>query len=116
MKNMKWTYKTCVVMGVMLLSLTACQGKNPLLSDENLSKLKPDMQDRYFTQHEAGDCANYLAAGANNPSLKATCDKWLKTTYQQLEDNGTLSQSATLEDFSDPKLWEVLKYHPPVLR
>ena len=93
---------------ILCLSLAACHS-NPLLSDDNISKIKADMPDRYFTDNDARPCANYYASGATKAELKTRCDSWSASFYKVLINDGTISYKATLEDFRDPALWKILK-------
>jgi len=91
----------------LCLSLVACHS-NPLMSDESIEKIKKGMWWVYGVG-DAGLCSHYYANPSSDAALKARCDVWLNQIYKRFINDGTISYKATLEDFKDPALWQILK-------
>ncbi len=90
------------------LTLSACH-RNPLLSDESITKMKQGLLWIYGVDKEVDLCSAYYANPALNPAIKARCDRWLSDLYKKFINEGTISYKATWEDFSDPSVWKILK-------
>ncbi len=101
----------CFVTFSLCAGLTACH-KNPLMSEKNISSIKSAMGDSFFFSMNGRtlrQCPAWFANHEGDPAISETCDKWVKRLYSNLESGGDISSSATMENFLDPKLWEVLR-------
>ena len=90
---------------VLLVNLYGCDRHNPLLTDENLSRLRSNYGDYAFTNGDPHHCAAYCALRTGG-KFKLTCETWSITYYRTLQRDGVIAASVTLEEFRDPLLWQ----------
>ena len=99
-----------VVVTSSAVFLAGCGQKNPLINDKTIAYLKGRVDVEVslgFT--DIKDCGAYYA-GYSNESLKdkEKCDKWSKNEFQILSTDSSMPYKATIENFRDPALWQIV--------
>jgi hypothetical protein len=94
---------------IIILFLTACGHKNPLLNEQTIARYKAN----FFIEsadYPIKECADFYAdrVGKNN-TLQQRCDQWSSQEYQNALAVGNLPYKTTLADFRDPTFWKAVK-------
>lgn len=108
---MKNTHYKKIAIATLMILLTACAQKNPLINNDFIQDMKGKMFLNDDAQFPIVMCSAFYAHLVSNVTEASQCAAWSNAYYQDLLSVGDIANNVTLANFRDPKLWQAILQH-----